>query len=264
MENASFEIDADALPHPEDVGANDLGKWIHIGSPKSYIAVERNKSGHILDVQLTRQKRTDTDYIMVVKQSLHHDKEAQYRKWISFVYDSKARRRRLALLQYYFEGEETLLNLKEHGNSKNNTEPYVRTKPSTFEQLKEISRSCQPREVFFEAVRQKGGLEFCRSKSDLPRNSRQVQNVLSSTSASFMPSASSSRDILLEAMEKCKTKDGYVREVVGAPEPMAFLATDRQLKDIELYSCQEDDFSALGIDPTFNRDSNDLQVPQNC
>ena len=48
MENASFVIDLDALPHPE--GANDLGKWIHIGSPKSYIAVERNKSGHILDV----------------------------------------------------------------------------------------------------------------------------------------------------------------------------------------------------------------------
>ena len=65
MENASFVIDLDALPHPEDVGVNDLGKWIHIGSPKSYIAVERNKSGHILDVQGTRQKRTD-----------FHDKEA--------------------------------------------------------------------------------------------------------------------------------------------------------------------------------------------
>lgn len=67
-----------------------------------------------------------------------------------------------------------------------------------------------------------------------------------------MLSASSSRDILLEATEKCKTKDGYVREVVGAPEPMAFLAAERQLKDIELYCCQEDAFSVLGIDPTFN------------
>ena len=66
MENASFVIDLDALPHPEDVRADDLGKWVHIGSPKSYIAVERNKSGHILDVQVTRQKRTDADYIMVV------------------------------------------------------------------------------------------------------------------------------------------------------------------------------------------------------
>ena len=85
MENALFVIDLDALPHPEDVGANDLGKWIHIGSLKSYIAVERNKSGHILDVPVTRQKRMDADYIMVVKQYLHYDKEAQYRKRISFV-----------------------------------------------------------------------------------------------------------------------------------------------------------------------------------
>ena len=96
-------------------------------------------------------------------------------------------------------------------------------------------------------------MEFCRSKNDLPLNSRHMQNVLSSTSASFIPSASSSRDILLEAMEKCKTnKDGYVREVVGAPEPMAFIAIDRQLKDIKLHCCQEDDFSILVIDPTFN------------
>lgn len=56
MENASFVIDLDALPHPEDVRADDLGKWVHIGSPKSYIAVERNKSGHILDVQVQGRK----------------------------------------------------------------------------------------------------------------------------------------------------------------------------------------------------------------
>lgn len=152
MENASFVIDLDALPHPEDVRADDLGKWVHIGSPKSYIAVERNKSGHILDVQVTRQKRTDADYIMVVKQYLHHDKEAQYRKRMSFVYDSKSRRHRLALLQYYFEGEETLLNLKEHGNSKkqhralcSNETKHIRTAERNIQKLptpRGLFRSC--------------------------------------------------------------------------------------------------------------------------
>ena len=53
-------------------------------------------------------------------------------------------------------------------------------------------------------------------------------------------------------MDKCKSKDGLVREVVGAPEPMAFLATDRQLKDIELYCAQVGSFSILGVDATFN------------
>ena len=53
-------------------------------------------------------------------------------------------------------------------------------------------------------------------------------------------------------MEKCKSKDGFVREVVCAPEPMAFLATDRQLKDIELYCAQLGSFSILGVDATIN------------
>ena len=85
-----------------------------------------------------------------------------------------------------------------------------------------------------------------------------MSNVLASSTTSFEPSTNQSRDILLEAMEKCKckckckSKDGFVREVVGAPEPVAFLATDRQLKDIELYCAQEGSFSVLGVDATFN------------
>ena len=37
MENASFFIYLDALVHPDDCKADDLGKWTHTGSPKSYI-----------------------------------------------------------------------------------------------------------------------------------------------------------------------------------------------------------------------------------
>lgn len=74
-----------------------------------------------------------------------------------------------------------------------------------------------------------------------------MSNVLASSTTSFEPSTNQSRDILLEAMEKCKckSKDGFVREVVGAPEPVAFLAT-------KLYCAQEGSFSILGVDATFN------------
>ena len=254
MENASFFIDLDALVHPDDCKADDLGKWTHTGSPKSYISVDRNVSGDILDLKITRQKRNDANFIMVVKHYRHHDKEAKYRKRLSFLYDSKWQRHRLILLQYYYEEEEVQLKLKKHGNSKNSNEPHVRTRPSTIQDLKETvsSRKWQPREVFFESVRRKGGLEFCRSKSELPRNAKQVSNALTSSTTSFKPSTNQRRDILLEAMEKCKSKDGFVREVVCAPEPMAFLATDRQLKDIELYCAQLGSFSIPGVDATIN------------
>ena len=254
MENASFLVDLDSLVHPHDCNADDLGKWSHTGSPKSYISVDHNVRGDILDLKITRQKRNDADFIMVVKHYHHHDKEAKYHKRLSFLYDSKWQRHRLVLLQYYYEEEEVQLKLKQHGNSKNSNEPYVRTRPSAIQQLKETvsSRKWQPREVFFESVRRKGRLEFCRSKSELTRNAKQVSNVLASSTTSFEPSTNQSRDILLEAMEKCKSKDGFVREVAGAPEPLAFLATDRQLKDIELYCAQEGSFSILGVDATFN------------
>ena len=54
MENASFLIDLDALVHL-DCKADDLGKWTQTGSPKSYISVDRNVSGDILDLKITRQ-----------------------------------------------------------------------------------------------------------------------------------------------------------------------------------------------------------------
>jgi len=46
----------------------------------------------------------------------------------------------LALLQYY-DGEETPLKLNNHGNAKNRGEPYVRTRPSAFQRLKETASS---------------------------------------------------------------------------------------------------------------------------
>ena len=231
-----------------------IGKGTHTGSTKSYISVDRNVSGDIFDLKITRQKRNDADFIMVVKHYNRHDKETKYRKRLSFLYHSRWQRHRLILLQYYYEEEEVQMKLKKHGNSKNSNEPYVRTRPSTIQELKETvsSKKWQPREVFFESVRRKGRLEFCLSISELPRNTKQVSKALASSTTSFKPSTNQRRDILLEAMETCKSKDGFVREVVGAPEPMAFLANDRQLKDIELYCAQVGSFSILGVDATFN------------
>ena len=98
-------------------------------------------SGDILDLKITRQKRNDANFIMVVKHYHHHDKEAKYRKRLSFLFDSKWQRHRLILLQYYYEEEEVQLKLKKHGNSKNSNEPYVRTRPSTIQDLKETVSS---------------------------------------------------------------------------------------------------------------------------
>lgn len=154
MESAFFLVDLDLLVHPDDCKADDFGKWTHNGSPISYISADHNVRGDILDLKITRQKRNDADFIMVAKHYHHHDKEAKYHKRLSFLYDSKWQRHRLVLLQYYYEEQEVQLKLKQHENSTNSNQPYVRTRPSAIQQLKETvsSRKWQPREVFFESV----------------------------------------------------------------------------------------------------------------
>lgn len=62
--------------------------------------------------------------------------------------------------------------------------------------------------------------------------------------------------ILYALMEKCKMDesmvDPFVWSVVGAPDPMCVLATNNQLNDIERFCCNSQQFSILGVDPTFN------------
>jgi len=62
-------------------------------------------------------------------------------------------------------------------------------------------------------------------------------------------------DMLYVVMEQCKKaerSDQFVQDVVCAPEPMAVLATEQQLIDIERFCCDPYQFSILGVDPTFN------------
>jgi hypothetical protein len=56
-------------------------------------------------------------------------------------------------------------------------------------------------------------------------------------------------------MEQCKSaekENRFVQEVTCAPEPMAVLATEQQLTDIERFCCSPGEFCILGIDPTFD------------
>ena len=67
MENAFFLVDLDLLVHSDDCKADVLDKWTHTGSPISYISADHNVRGNILDLKITRQKKNDANFIMVVK-----------------------------------------------------------------------------------------------------------------------------------------------------------------------------------------------------
>ena len=62
------------------------------------------------------------------------------------------------------------------------------------------------------------------------------------------------RLMLYAVMLQCKSTEGsehFIQDVTCAPEPMAVLATDQQLLDIERFCRDPLKFSTVGIDPTF-------------
>ena len=80
------------------------------------------------------------------------------------------------------------------------------------------------------------------------------QKVLNSL-GSNCSSLRDTRDMLYIVMEQCKSAEKsevFVQNVTCAPEPMAVLCNEQQLRDIERFCCDSFNFGILGIDPTFN------------
>ena len=67
---------------------------------------------------------------------------------------------------------------------------------------------------------------------------------------------SKGNDELAVMMERCKcVKEGelpFVCSVQAAPQPLCVLATETQLKQLQLCCTDVNDFSILSVDPTFN------------
>lgn len=157
------------------------------------------------------------------------------------------------IIQYGFRYGKHDVKICSHGNSHQPSESYIRTQPSTLQKVKEERAACcnsTPKSIVAKITEKEGGIVKCRSPSVLPRNRKQVENVR-------VPSSKTpNTDLLYAVMEMClKAKSGgeqFVQSVQAAPEPMAVLALEQQLVDIERFCTNSNEFSVVGFDPTFN------------
>jgi hypothetical protein len=134
-----------------------------------------------------------------------------------------------------------------HGNSKNNSLSYMRTKSSLHRRIKKEAFSHSPNEVFDLLS---GDVRLVESSASVPRNRQQISN------ARKQLCQNKEKDTLFSVMEKCKRDQSksvpFIRRVLGAPEAMCLLCYDSQLKDVERFCCNERQFSILGVDATYN------------
>lgn len=159
-----------------------------------------------------------------------------------------------ALVQYAFDGPEHYVLNRPHGNSKRK-EGYVRTLPSTLHHLQKVSSNSTPKYAIQETTAAVGGLMEAKSAGSLPRNQQQASNIRRRLELS----GGKHKDPLFSVMQMCKesegnkTIDSFVRVVNAAPEPMAVLAFDWTLNDLEKFCTVDNPLqSILTVDPTFN------------
>jgi hypothetical protein len=162
----------------------------------------------------------------------------------------------LALVQYYFTGDEHIILKSAHGNAKGKS-PYKRTRPSTMFRMKELSKDMGPVKTMEAMDDEVGDIVGQCSSSCRLRNLAQVSSARRKLKLeAHVPGTSTGYAELAQVMEMCKKGHGtsnelFVRCVQAAPEPMCILASDRQLDEMIRNCTKESQFVCLGIDPTF-------------
>ena len=85
------------------------------------------------------------------------------------------------------------------------------------------------------------------SVTDLPRDRQQIRNVRRTLFSV------DHKDEFAAILQKCKvdTDEPFIRCIQAVPEPACIVATDHQLKQMEV-NCTDKNFSIVTVDPTFN------------
>ena len=165
--------------------------------------------------------------------------------------DAEKVRHPLCLVQYYFDGTPHKLHARSHGNSKSDR-PYARSMKSVHIQLRQTAGKVTPKQALTNSLQDCGGVSEARSLGSIPKSRSQVRYHQAKNKDKC-----SGSDSLFSVMIQCKSTDpnsddAFVRSVVAAPEPMAVLATNRQLNDMVRFLTDPLQHTVMGIDPIFN------------
>ena len=165
--------------------------------------------------------------------------------------DAEKVRHPFCLVQYYFDGIPHEVHPRSHGNSKSDR-PYARSMKSVHNKLRQTAGKVTPKQALTNSLQNCGGICEARSLGSIPKGRSQVRYHQAKNK-----DKSSTNDSLFSVMIQCKSTDpnsddAFVKSVVAAPEPMAVLATNRQLNDMIRFLTDPLQHTIMGIDPTFN------------
>ena len=231
--DAIFVIDRERLKHEEDIKSDDF-LWRNNGTKTTSVKVEGK-----------RYRFSKTYY-------LHGKYGKGFRRRIYSLKGRDGKQHRYYLFTYTFREEE-------HPVTPNKKK---RTQPSTLQSIvAKLKEGKHTRDVYSETRSEAGGLRLIGSVSSFPKSLKQIQKLKERSqrkSDHLVATQTTKKDELFAIMLKCvEDKTGtkgsrFLQFVQGASQPLAFLADERQLKEVERFCTNPSDPANLSVDTTYN------------
>ena len=142
-----------------------------------------------------------------------------------------------------------------HRNAKSFTEPYIRTSPHALTDVDcLVSQNINNNEIYGTLLERSGRLYHSDSLSDEPRNFKQIKNRKQQlkSSSKYNKQERQTNDEITTLFNDLKNVN--IIETISAVKAayFLFLYTDRQIKGIKNFCCEDSKPSVLPIDTTFN------------
>ena len=228
--------------------ADDNGVW-DVGTPRKYFRVEI-KDGKITDVVPSHQR----NYTHLLKrqygkhQATSSIRGKTFQRIISTVFSRSGHRCRYAVLQYIQrDGNEDDIVMLSHANTKKKTKrPFMKTDPDVIEAIKEEPLATKPRKMFKTMMDEAGGQLYSSAAASEPRNLQQIYNIRKGKKAEKCA------DDFTHLLSQVK-ESSFVHDLtIDGTSVQYVLASEKQLKDVELFCTHPIKFSIFSIDSTYN------------
>ena len=249
IKNVRFLINLDALEHGEDLLSDDLGSWVQTKTKKKWYDTRCDKTGKVEKVVKVGD---NSDALLVCRRPFVNASDRSLHKTIVDVTHPDGKHHNIVFVKYEFVGApEDEVKVKQHGNEKSCSIPYLRTYKSTRNRLEKSAKEKGKglKRAVHEVETEVGDLENCNSIGALPRNERQAKYLKSKDARGRIA------DPILAITEKMKTEEKkFVRcYSLDNESPKVILFSDEQVEDIVNFCCNKVDghTSMLYVDVTF-------------
>ena len=258
-----YIIDLQAV-NEHDLTTDDTGTYCNHSSPVEQVCIEMTEERKIQSI-LPLRGCINTEcisgkgdiYLLKRQYSRHAVHKGVTRIITKLVKKDEMQCERYAVVHYKIPEEFDGFTFTKHGNGKKKTEPYIRTKPSVLQLVREQLKNETPKHIISNVTERAGGAEGLNAPSDILNGRQQVYNQARSVTRCKSRSTGPNKIPDLNKLLCLQQSGEFLKEVSfsvrkGRTKPNTFAATDNQLMWIRNFCSRTCAQSQLHIDMTYN------------